>query len=179
MCGKNPPNTHAVAYQCTIQLRPGVEPVNSRQYRMTQPAVSCTRVLGYVTMCNRRRKENSEITTDIDRRLCLLAITAIREGDMEFTSARITTKSHPVASKIRYPENGKVRVEAKMLLPRGTESGTWPAFWMLPTDSVRSDGVCCQHCCWRASFMAFCLGGRPAIYTIYIPCILCIYSMYI
>ena len=35
------------------------------------------------------------------------------------------------------------------------------------------------HSCWRASFLAFCLGGRPAIYTIYIPYISLIYSMYI
>ena len=33
------------------------------------------------------------------------------------------------------------------------------------------------HSCWRASFLAFCLGGRPAIYTIYIPYISMIYSM--
>ena len=36
-----------------------------------------------------------------------------------------------------------------------------------------------QHSCWRASFLAFCLGRRPAIYTIYIPYISFIYSMYI
>ena len=35
LCGKIPPNIHAVGYQCTIQLKPGVEPVNIRQYRMT------------------------------------------------------------------------------------------------------------------------------------------------
>ena len=35
------------------------------------------------------------------------------------------------------------------------------------------------HSCWRASFLAFCLCGRPAIYTIYITYISCIYSMYI
>ena len=26
-----------------------------------------------------------------------------------------------------------------------------------------------DHSCWRASFLAFCLGGRPAIYNINIP----------
>ena len=36
-----------------------------------------------------------------------------------------------------------------------------------------------HHSCWRASFLAFCLGGRPAIYTIYIPYTSFIYSMYI
>ena len=36
-----------------------------------------------------------------------------------------------------------------------------------------------QHSCWRAWFLAFCLGGRPAIYTRYIPYISFIYSMYI
>ena len=35
------------------------------------------------------------------------------------------------------------------------------------------------HSCWRASFLAFCLGGRPAIYNIYVPYISCMYSMYI
>ena len=34
------------------------------------------------------------------------------------------------------------------------------------------------HSCWLASFLAFCLGGRPAIYTIYIPYISLIYSIY-
>ena len=36
-----------------------------------------------------------------------------------------------------------------------------------------------KHSCWRASFLAFCLGGRPAMYTMYIPYISCVYSMYI
>ena len=36
-----------------------------------------------------------------------------------------------------------------------------------------------HHSCWRASFFAFCPGGRPAIYTIYIPYISLIYSIYI
>ena len=34
-----------------------------------------------------------------------------------------------------------------------------------------------HHSCWRASFLAFCLGGRPAICTIYIPDISFIYPM--
>ena len=34
------------------------------------------------------------------------------------------------------------------------------------------------HSCWRASFLAFCLCGRPAIYTIYIPYTSLIFSMY-
>ena len=36
-----------------------------------------------------------------------------------------------------------------------------------------------HHSCWRASFLAFCLGGRPAICTIYIPDISFTYPMYI
>ena len=40
-------------------------------------------------------------------------------------------------------------------------------------------GAAADHSCWRASFLAFCLGGRPAIYTINIPYISFIYSMYI
>ena len=39
-------------------------------------------------------------------------------------------------------------------------------------------GYSCRHSCWRASFLAVCLGGRPATYTIHIPYISCIYSMY-
>ena len=34
------------------------------------------------------------------------------------------------------------------------------------------------HSCSQPSFLAFCLDGLPAIYTIYIPCIPFIYSMY-
>ena len=34
------------------------------------------------------------------------------------------------------------------------------------------------HTCWWESFSAFCPGGRPAIYTIYIPYTPFIYSMY-
>ena len=36
-----------------------------------------------------------------------------------------------------------------------------------------------EHSCRQASFLSFCLCGRPAIYTIYVPYISCIYSMYI
>ena len=36
-----------------------------------------------------------------------------------------------------------------------------------------------NHSCWWASFLACCLGGRPALYNIYIPHISLIYSMYI
>ena len=36
-----------------------------------------------------------------------------------------------------------------------------------------------NHSCWRTSFLAFCLGGRPAIYTIYIPYVSFIHSRYI
>ena len=35
LCGKIPPNTHAVGYRCKILVKPGVEPVCVRQYRMT------------------------------------------------------------------------------------------------------------------------------------------------
>ena len=44
----------------------------------------------------------------------------------------------------------------------------WRSIWSRP-----------NHSCWLASFLAFCLGGRPAIYTIYIPYISLIYSIYI
>ena len=37
----------------------------------------------------------------------------------------------------------------------------------------------CHHSFWRASILAFCLGGLPAIYTIYTPCISFICSMYV
>ena len=35
-----------------------------------------------------------------------------------------------------------------------------------------------MHRCWRASFLAFCRGGQPAIYTIAIPYLSIVYSMY-
>ena len=48
--------------------------------------------------------------------------------------------------------------------------------------SINSNNLprpCRQHSCRRASFLAFCLCGRPAIYTIYKPYRSCIYSMLI
>lgn len=62
-----------------------------------------------------------------------------------FTSARLHTRGHPVAGAIEPPRDGggdyvpggAVRVEMKGVLPEGTPSGTWPAFWMLPSDNVR------------------------------------------
>ena len=97
-------------------------------------------------MCNERRKKNLEITTDTDKRLCVLAITSMvdfhtESGKDEFTSTWINSPRHPVAGNIMYPENGKIRIEAKMLLPRGSELGNRPAFWMLPTSYVRSKAV--------------------------------------
>jgi beta-glucanase (GH16 family) len=53
-----------------------------------------------------------------------LVITARREADGSYTSARMTTKD-------RYePEYG--RIEARIQIPRG--QGIWPAFWMLGAD---------------------------------------------
>jgi len=57
----------------------------------------------------------------------ILVITARREktGNKEYSSARLTTKNK---GDWKY---GKIEVRAK--LPTG--NGTWPAIWMLPTDS--------------------------------------------
>ena len=77
--------------------------------------------------------------------LVLRAISEPYEG-MAYTSARITTKRHPVAGAIEpprdattgaYVDGGAVRVEARAWVPDGTATGTWPAFWMLPTAPVR------------------------------------------
>ena len=35
LCGVIPPNTHAIGYRCEIHVKPGIEPVCIRQYRMT------------------------------------------------------------------------------------------------------------------------------------------------
>ena len=48
-----------------------------------------------------------------------------------------------------------------------------------PRESHKTAAIDLLHSCWRASFLAFCLGRRPAKYTIYIPYISFIYSMYI
>ena len=93
-----------------------------------------------------------EITTDTDKRLCVLAITSqygfdtVWEKDV-FTSSWISSYNHTVAGNIMYPKNGKVRIEAKMLLPRGTELGNRPAFLLDPTSYVRSKAV---HQCFLA-----------------------------
>lgn len=57
----------------------------------------------------------------------ILVITARKEktGNKEYSSARLTTKNK---GDWKY---GKIEVKAK--LPTG--NGTWPAIWMLPTDS--------------------------------------------
>lgn len=81
--------------------------------------------------------------------LSFLQITARSEAFHEgfaYTSGRIHTRNHPVAGRIMPPKtgdgawvnNGGVRIEARVRLPQGTPSGTWPAFWMLPTDKVYS-----------------------------------------
>lgn len=44
----------------------------------------------------------------------------------------------PKAADGSWVDGGGVRVEANVKLPQGTPSGTWPAFWMLPTDNVRT-----------------------------------------
>ena len=63
-----------------------------------------------------------------------LVITAQREGDGSYTSARLTTQNKYTA------QYG--RVEARIKIPRG--QGIWPAFWMLgadlPTNSWPSAG---------------------------------------
>lgn len=53
-----------------------------------------------------------------------LVITAKREGDGSYTSARLTTQNKYTA------QYG--RVEARIQIPRG--QGIWPAFWMLGAD---------------------------------------------
>lgn len=75
-----------------------------------------------------------------------LLITARRDDyrNVQYTSARLTTKRHPVAGQVlppRHPDGnfmdgGAVRIEVEAKLPAGTPAGTWPAIWMLPTDSV-------------------------------------------
>lgn len=59
----------------------------------------------------------------------ILTITARREdvGGKPYTSGRIRTANMPNGGEWRHG-----RFEARIKLPDGT--GTWPAFWMLPTD---------------------------------------------
>lgn len=60
----------------------------------------------------------------------MLTIRAVREsyGGKDYTSARITTKSH---GDWTY---GRVQIRAR--LSNGSGRGTWSAAWMLPTDGV-------------------------------------------
>jgi hypothetical protein len=77
----------------------------------------------------------------------VLQITAQQEAfqpGFEYTSARMHTRKHPVAGQIQPPKNavgtwvdgGAVQLAVRAQLPAGTPSGTWPAFWMLPTTKV-------------------------------------------
>lgn len=95
---------------------------------------------------------------------CELVLRAVGEPfeGMAYTSARITTKRHPVAGAIEpprdpatgaYVDGGAVRVEARAWLPDGTVTGTWPAFWMLPTAPVCSRALCLH--------VAYCFLGSP------------------
>jgi beta-glucanase (GH16 family) len=70
-----------------------------------------------------------EVYTDSRRNSALdgdgnLAITARREADGSYTSARLTTQG---TYSVQYG-----RVEARIRIPRG--QGIWPAFWMLGAD---------------------------------------------
>ncbi|PZE90032.1 glycoside hydrolase family 16 protein [Curtobacterium sp. MCBD17_008] len=70
-----------------------------------------------------------EVYTDSRRNSALdgngnLAITARREADGSYTSARLTTQG---TYSVQYG-----RVEARIKIPRG--QGIWPAFWMLGAD---------------------------------------------
>jgi hypothetical protein len=92
------------------------------------------------------RPDNVKVVVEKDT--SFLQITARSEAMHEgfaYTSGRVHTRNHPIAGRIMPPKNsdrtwvdgGAVRVEAKLKLPEGTPSGTWPAFWMLPSDKVR------------------------------------------
>jgi len=83
------------------------------------------------------RRENVSIRNN------MLMIQARREnyGGMQFTSARIRTGGEMPASGADAPADGFTgistmfgRIEASIALPVGT--GMWPAFWMLPEDSL-------------------------------------------
>lgn len=94
----------------------------------------------------RRRAENAAIK-QLGDGTCGLVLRAASEPfqGSAYTSARVTTKRHPVAGQIEPPrdadgvfiDGGAVRVAMEAQVPAGTVSGTWPAFWMLPTVSVR------------------------------------------
>jgi beta-glucanase (GH16 family) len=64
--------------------------------------------------------DNSHIKTD-DEGNSVLAIVANKTGDMEFSSAKLTTKN---LQSFRFG-----RIEARVKVPTG--QGMWPAFWML------------------------------------------------
>jgi hypothetical protein len=94
------------------------------------------------------RAENAAIKPQADGS-CALVLRAVSEPyqSMAYTSARLTTKKHPIAGAIQPPKDangwfkdgGAVRVEMQAQVPNGTVTGTWPAFWMLPTAPVGPD----------------------------------------
>jgi hypothetical protein len=94
---------------------------------------------------NNCRADNAKIVS-LGNGATALAITAKSEafGNFAYTSARLTTLKHPVAGAIMPPKyangtwvnGGRVKVAMRAKLPAGTVSGTWPAFWMLPSKPV-------------------------------------------
>ena len=90
----------------------------------------------------------------------MLQIAAKNEAYEGFshTSARVVSRTHPIAGQIMPPthangsfvDGGGVRVEVRVKLPEGDESGTWPAVWMLPTDPVRYPLQCPSCSCSSA-----------------------------
>jgi hypothetical protein len=97
------------------------------------------------------RAENAAIKAQPDGS-CALVLRAVSEPflNMAYTSARLTTKKHPIAGAIQPPKDangffvdgGAVHVEVRAQVPDGTVTGTWPAFWMLPTAPVGSSLQC-------------------------------------
>lgn len=75
------------------------------------------------------------------------------------TSARVVSRTHPVAGQIMPPthangsfvDGGGVRVEVRVKLPEGDSEGTWPAVWMLPTKPVRFRSFFIEPCCCSVS----------------------------
>ena len=92
---------------------------------------------GCPSLCGWGNSERQSYTGDeanLRVRNGFLEIVATSSGthsERKFKSARIRSFGKRA---FRYPDNGTLRIEARMTLPGG--QGLWPAFWMLPEETV-------------------------------------------
>ena len=136
------------AMHCSLRwLRRQLRCVRCTELRIAQALCRMHGILVQTHRSHARRRAENAAIKQLGDGTCGLVLRAASEPfqGSAYTSARVTTKRHPVAGQIEPPrdadgvfiDGGAVRVAMEAQVPAGTVSGTWPAFWMLPTVSVR------------------------------------------